>query len=287
MKVSKSSLVLTAAFTGLLGGTMTRLNASTVSSNSRPEAFLQHSLAGTVLRQHLPGQEGKARLQGPEFLQGQGRLQDQRQRLQRQELLQGQGRLRHRRFQEEDHLESSRCVVAHSFLRGACATTHLFLITVPANRFNGFTDYGIGVGLRIPHYQHILEKKPVVSWFEIISENYMVDGGRPLAILDQILEQYRVVQHGVSMYFGSAEPLNRDHLRRLKALVKRTKTPWLTDHLCWGSVDGRYTHDLLPMPYTFEAAKVTARKVREARRISKFPSRSRTSAATPSSMNPK
>ena len=111
----------------------------------------------------------------------------------------------------------------------------------------------------------------MVDWFEIISENYMVDGGRPLAMLDRILEQYRVVQHGVSMYFGSAEPLNRDHLRRLKALVKRTKTPWLTDHLCWGSVDGTYSHDLLPMPYTFEAAKVTARKVREARDFLEVP----------------
>jgi hypothetical protein len=90
-------------------------------------------------------------------------------------------------------------------------------------------------------------------------------------VLDQILERYRVVQHGVSMYFGSAEKLNRDHLRRLKALVKRTKTPWLTDHLCWGSVDGRYTHDLLPMPYTFEAARITARKVREARDFLEVP----------------
>ena len=135
---------------------------------------------------------------------------------------------------------------------------------MPANRFNGFADYGIGIGLRIPHYAHIFEKKPAVDWFEIISENYMVDGGRPLATLDQILERYRVVQHGVSTYFGSAEPLNREHLRRLKALVKRTKTPWLTDHLCWGSVDGTYSHDLLPMPYTFEAAEITARKVREA-----------------------
>src|SRR5271154_2062400 len=115
---------------------------------------------------------------------------------------------------------------------------------MPANRFNGFTDYGIGIGLRIPHYAHIFEKKPVVDWFEIISENYMIHGGRPLATLDLILERYRVVQHGVSMYFGSAEPLNREHLRRLKALVKRTKTPWLTDHLCWGSVDGTYSHDL-------------------------------------------
>lgn len=136
---------------------------------------------------------------------------------------------------------------------------------MPANRFNGFTEYGIGIGLRIPHYRHIFERKPVVDWFEIISENFMVDGGRPLHVLEQILERYRVVQHGVSMYFGSTEPLNREHLRRLKSLVRRTKTPWITDHLCWGSVDGRYTHDLLPMPYTFEAAEITARKIREAR----------------------
>jgi hypothetical protein len=142
---------------------------------------------------------------------------------------------------------------------------------MPANPFNGFTEYGIGIGLRIPHYQHIFERRPVVDWFEIISENFMTDGGRPLAVLDQILERYRVVQHGVSMYLGSAEKLNREHLRRLKTLVRRTKTPWLTDHLCWGSVDGRYTHDLLPMPYTFEAARVTARKIREARDFLEVP----------------
>ena len=103
----------------------------------------------------------------------------------------------------------------------------------------------------------------MVDWFEIISENYMVDGGNPLTVLDQILEQYRVVQHGVSMYFGSAEPLNREHLRRLKQLVRRTKTPWLSDHLCWGSVDGSYSHDLLPIPYTWEAVEVTAAKIRQ------------------------
>jgi uncharacterized protein (UPF0276 family) len=142
---------------------------------------------------------------------------------------------------------------------------------MPANRFNGFKDYGIGVGLRVPHYDHIFERKPVVDWFEIISENYMVDGGRPLAMLDRILEQYRVVQHGVSMYFGSAGPLDREHLKRLKALVRRTGTPWLTDHLCWGSVDGRFTHDLLPMPYTFEAARITASKIRQAQDFLEVP----------------
>ena len=134
---------------------------------------------------------------------------------------------------------------------------------MPANRFNAFTSYGVGIGLRIPHYAHILERKPAVDWFEIISENYMVDGGRPLAVLDQILEQYRVVQHGVSMYFGNAARPNREHLKKLKALTKRTQTPWLSDHLCWGSVDGRFTHDLLPMPYTWEAVEWTARNIRE------------------------
>lgn len=142
---------------------------------------------------------------------------------------------------------------------------------MPANRFNGFTDYGVGIGLRVPHYRHILDKKPVVDWFEIISENYMIDGGRPLSVLDSILDQYRVVQHGVSMYFGSADPLSREHLHRLKALVRRTNTPWLSDHLCWGSVDGTYTHDLLPMPYTFEAAHKTAEKIRQVQDFLEIP----------------
>ena len=134
---------------------------------------------------------------------------------------------------------------------------------MPANRFNGFTDYGVGIGLRVPHYEHILAHKPVVDWFEIISENYMVDGGKPLKLLDQILDQYQVVQHGVSMYFGSVQPADQEHLRRLKQLTRRTRTPWLSDHLCWGSVDGRYTHDLLPLPYTFEAVRATAARIRE------------------------
>jgi hypothetical protein len=142
---------------------------------------------------------------------------------------------------------------------------------MPANPFNAFTDYGIGIGLRVPHYNHILSEKPTVDWFEIISENFMVDGGRPLKVLDQILEQYRVVQHGVSAYFGSAQPPNREHLKKLKRLVKRTGTPWLSDHLCWGSVDGRFTHDLLPMPYTFAAAKLTARNIRQTRDFLEVP----------------
>lgn len=142
---------------------------------------------------------------------------------------------------------------------------------MPANIYNGFTDWGIGVGLRIPHYQHIFDKKPAVDWFEIISENYMVDAGRPLAKLDQILERYRVIQHGVSMYLGSTDRLNREHLRRLKALVRRTGSPFVSDHLCWGSIDGTYSHDLLPLPYTFAAAKVAASHIREAREFLEVP----------------
>ncbi|MDT8066652.1 MAG: DUF692 domain-containing protein [Terriglobia bacterium] len=133
---------------------------------------------------------------------------------------------------------------------------------MPANRFNGFTNYGVGIGLRVPHYRHILETRPAADWFEIISENYMIDGGRPLAILDSILEHYKVVQHGVSLYLGSTDGLNQDHLRRLKALIKRTGTPWVSDHLCWGSVDGRYSHDLLPLPYTWEAVEICVANIK-------------------------
>ena len=142
---------------------------------------------------------------------------------------------------------------------------------MPANRFNGYTDLGVGIGLRIPHYHHILTKKPVCDWFEIISENYMVDAGRPLAVLDQICEQYEIIQHGVAMYFGTAKRMNRDHMKKLKKLVKRTKTKFLSDHLCWGSVDGTYTHDLLPMPYTFAAANKTAANVREVQDFLEIP----------------
>ncbi|CAI9085916.1 DUF692 domain-containing protein [Candidatus Methylacidiphilum fumarolicum] len=134
-----------------------------------------------------------------------------------------------------------------------------------------FEAYGIGIGLRIPHYQHILEKKPGVSWFEVISENFMGNGGKPEILLDKILESYKVVPHGVGLYFGSVDPLDREHLKRLKKLIKKTKTPWVSDHLAWGSVDGTYVHDLLPMPYTLAAAKLTAQKIKEAQDFLEVP----------------
>ncbi len=133
---------------------------------------------------------------------------------------------------------------------------------MPSSRFTGGVELATGIGLRSPHYRHILSEKPTVGWFEIISENYMVDGGRPLEVLDLILEQYTVIQHGVGLYPGNASGIDRDHLKRLKRLVKRTKTPWISDHLCWGSIDGSMSHDLLPIPFTFEAAKKTAENLR-------------------------
>jgi uncharacterized protein (UPF0276 family) len=142
---------------------------------------------------------------------------------------------------------------------------------MPPSKFNNHTDFGVGIGLRVPHYSHILSKKPTVDWFEIISENFLVEGGRSRRVLEQILEQYRVVMHGVSMYFGSPEKPNREHLKRLKRLVRLTNTPWVSDHLCWGSVDGSYSHDLLPMPYTKAAAKAAAAKIRYVRDVLEVP----------------
>jgi uncharacterized protein len=139
------------------------------------------------------------------------------------------------------------------------------------SRFTSGVELATGIGLRVPHYAHILAEKPAVGWFEIISENYMVEGGRPLAVLDRILDQYRVVQHGVGMYPGNASGIDFDHLRRLKRLVRRTKTPWLSDHLCWGSVDGTMSHDLLPIPFTFEAVKKTAENLRVAQDFLEVP----------------
>lgn len=123
-------------------------------------------------------------------------------------------------------------------------------------------NLGIGIGLRIPHYQDIFQNKPKIDWFEIISENFMVDGGKPLEVLHKILELYPVVQHGVSLAIGSPDPLDFDYLKRLKALTKITKTPWLSDHLCWGRLAGAHYHDLLPLPYTQEVIDYVAERAR-------------------------
>ena len=113
---------------------------------------------------------------------------------------------------------------------------------------------GFGLGLRSEHYRQILDQQPTeIDWFEIISENYMVDGGKPLYFLDRIRQDYPMVMHGVSMSIGSTDPLNLDYLKQLKALIDRVEPAWFSDHLCWTGVDHQNMHDLLPLPYT-EAA---------------------------------
>ncbi|MEE9160439.1 MAG: DUF692 family multinuclear iron-containing protein, partial [Gammaproteobacteria bacterium] len=89
---------------------------------------------------------------------------------------------------------------------------------------------GFGLGLRTDHFQHVLEHRPELDWFEILSENYMVDGGKPLYFLDAIREHYPVVMHGVSMSIGSTDPLNFEYLKQLKLLADRIQPKWLSDH---------------------------------------------------------
>ena len=119
------------------------------------------------------------------------------------------------------------------------------------------TELGFGLGLRPQHYPAILEGAREVSravdWFEIISENYMVDGGRPLAKLMAVRERYPMVMHGVSLSIGSTDPLNLDYLAHLKALAARVEPAIISDHLCWTGVAGLNMHDLLPLPLTEEA----------------------------------
>jgi uncharacterized protein len=128
-------------------------------------------------------------------------------------------------------------------------------------------DLGVGVGLRVPHYAAILAERPAVDFFEVISENFMVGGGKPLYHLDRVLEHYRVVQHGVSLGIAGPDEPDREYLQRLKQLVLRTKTPWVSDHFCWSGAGGAHLHDLLPIPYTAEAVR---RVVERARMIQDF-----------------
>src|SRR5262244_2173897 len=123
-------------------------------------------------------------------------------------------------------------------------------------------DLGIGVGLRTVHFNHILERRPDVDWFEVLSENFMDTGGRALWVLDRVVERYPVALHGVSLSIGGTDPLDREYLRKLKALAARTRAHWVSDHLCWTGVAGRNTHDLLPMPLSEEALSHVVRRVR-------------------------
>ena len=127
------------------------------------------------------------------------------------------------------------------------------------------TSLGFGLGLRPQHYPAILDGLPgiagAIDWFEILSENYMVDGGRPLAKLMAVRERYPMVMHGVSLSIGSTDPLSTDYLAGLKVLAARVEPAIISDHLCWTGVAGLNMHDLLPLPLTEEALAHVASRV--------------------------
>jgi uncharacterized protein (UPF0276 family) len=122
---------------------------------------------------------------------------------------------------------------------------------------------GFGLGLRREHFADLLAAPPAgVDWFEAISENFMVAGGKPLAVLEHVRRDFPLVLHGVSLSIGGVDPLNEDYLDRLAALVDRFEPAWVSDHLCWTGVDGVNLHDLLPLPYTAESLVHVADRVR-------------------------
>lgn len=122
-------------------------------------------------------------------------------------------------------------------------------------------NLGFGLGLRKEHYENVLADHPAVDWFEVITENYLVAGGKPLYYLDRIRADYPMVMHGVSLCIGGTDPLNIEYLRQVKALAARIEPEWISDHLCWTGVSGLNLHDLLPLPYTEEAIRHVAERV--------------------------
>ena len=122
---------------------------------------------------------------------------------------------------------------------------------------------GYGLGLRTEYYDTILQNRPNVDWFEILTENYLVDGGKPVYFLDAIREQYPMVMHGVSLSIGGTDPLDMNYLAQLQRLAQRVQPCWISDHLCWTAQGGHNLHDLLPLPYNEDAIKHVAGRVRQ------------------------
>lgn len=134
--------------------------------------------------------------------------------------------------------------------------------TTPLPAFHGF-----GLGLRVPHYQDVLETKQPLDFVEVISENFMVDGGRPLHVLEQVRSRYELALHGVAMNIGAVDGLDMDYLAQLRRLADRFEPLWVSDHVCWTGVDGIQSHDLLPLPYSEEALDVVCRNIHVAQDV--------------------
>jgi uncharacterized protein len=121
---------------------------------------------------------------------------------------------------------------------------------------------GFGLGLRPKHYEALLnEHRGSVSWLEILTENYLVPGGKPLDYLARLREHYPMVMHGVSLSIAGNQSLDLDYLKGVRALADRTEVKWISDHLCWTGVDGINLHDLLPVPFTDDALRHIANRI--------------------------
>ena len=123
---------------------------------------------------------------------------------------------------------------------------------------------GVGLGLRAPHYQTILNDLPTVPWFEALTDNYLNEGGYPLHFLERVASHYPLTFHGVGMSLGGTDPLDLNYLDKVKRLSNRFEPVYISDHLCWTAHGGLHSNDLLPLPYTEEAVKHVAKRIRQA-----------------------
>jgi uncharacterized protein (UPF0276 family) len=120
---------------------------------------------------------------------------------------------------------------------------------------------GFGLGLRTQHYEAILNEPQPIDWLEVITDNYLVPGGKPLHYLELARERFPLVMHGVSLSIGSTDPLDLQYLAQVRSLASRIEPHWISDHLCWTGIEGNNVHDLLPLPYTEEALTLVVDRV--------------------------
>jgi len=122
---------------------------------------------------------------------------------------------------------------------------------------------GFGLGLRTPHYQDIINSNPAIDWFEIISESFLLEGGKTQYYLDYFNERYTLIPHGVSLSIGSIDALDMAYLKKLKTLLDKLNPPWFSDHICWTKIHGNYLHNLMPLPYTEETVQFVSKKIKQ------------------------
>ncbi|WP_020395879.1 DUF692 domain-containing protein [Thiolinea disciformis] len=128
-----------------------------------------------------------------------------------------------------------------------------------------------GIGLRAQHIDQILAEKPAIPWLEILTDNHLIAGSVQQEYVIEIAEYYPLTFHGVGMSLGSVDPLNRDYFQKIKALADRINPAWISDHLCWSSVQGLVTHDLLPLPYNEETLQHLANRILQAQDLLERP----------------